>query len=133
MNSGHGVSHGKPGAAAPLQIDGWGSQDTASDLNQGIGTLNVEDEEEDDGGGVSLSENPEEPPRDKSWNEHVEGEEMKPYESVEEDNFSTKGEPETTKSYNLKLIYAEIDDAFWKAFLYAVHQSRQIHNREKKP
>ena len=82
-------SSGKPGGTAPEHMEGWNVEEGNSGRRQGVESLTIEDnDEEDEVGGVSLDSKPEsQQPR----NEYVEGEDAEPFERVEEKELSTKG------------------------------------------
>lgn len=108
---------GKPGGSAPERIEGWDVDTTDASLRGGVEHLTIEDDDDDDAeGGVSLNQEPEQHTRLGSRNDFVEGEDARPYEVVGEEDkeLSTK----------------DIDDAFWKAFIYGVHHHRNTHKSD---
>lgn len=104
---------GKPGGAAPESLKGWEISEEEM-LQKQAADLDIEEDEDDpDEGGVLLAK---EATVDKR-NNHVEGEDAEPFERVDiekEKEMSTK----------------EIDDAFWQAFLYSVHESKAQHKSD---
>ena len=104
---------GKSGSHAPQNIEGWEVADESPSLEHATECLAVQDQDDDaDDGGVPLPlEN-----LNKSKNEYVDGEDAEPFERVEEEKeLSTK----------------DIDNAFWQAFLYGVHQARKKHKDDQ--
>ena len=127
---------GKLGASAPEHIEGWDVDTTNTSLKEGVEHLILEEEDDDDddadGGGVSLSQDPEQEKRLEPRNEFVEGEDASLYEVMaeEEKALSTKGRllhqlPMMDRSSCSQI--PEIDDAFWKAFIYGVHHHLNNH------
>lgn len=106
-------SAGKPGGRTPEHIEGWDVDTTDASLRESVEHLTIEEDDDDAGGGVPLSQEPEQHTRLEPRNEFVEGEDAMSYEVVgeEDKDLSTK----------------EIDDAFWKAFIYGVHHHRNTH------
>jgi translation initiation factor 2D len=99
------------GKKPPGHIDGWystGDEDTVD----GVKNLSIEDDDDEDeaaDGGVPLEA------AGSDRNQHVEGEDIpKNYEEVKKPQLST----------------AEIDDVFWKAFIYSLHEAKRIHRDE---
>ncbi|KAL6720081.1 hypothetical protein ACLMJK_002002 [Lecanora helva] len=109
---------GKLGGAAPENIDGWDVGDNTAALQAGMEHLNVDEQEQEDGeeGGVLLPEDIETIKNFKPQNHYVEGESAEACEEVdvEEKELSTK----------------DIDEAFWNAFLYGVHNHRKNHKND---
>ncbi|KAL8964660.1 MAG: hypothetical protein Q9183_004299 [Haloplaca sp. 2 TL-2023] len=102
---------GSSGRKAPESSEEWDSSNGMKELGEQFGKAIVDDSEDDQGeGGVSVDLAPSEHEKPPRRNDFVEGEDGRPYEevTVEEKQFSTK----------------EIDDIFWNAFLYGVHQAR---------
>lgn len=99
---------GKPGESAPEDIEGWdtGSNDEVS--RQGVERLTVDDADEDlEEGGVSLGTEVDQPTKFVPPAEHVEGEDTRPYEVVEEREISTKGSGLAGVRPGLKLTYLQ--------------------------
>ncbi|CAD6586481.1 MAG: hypothetical protein ASARMPRED_002552 [Alectoria sarmentosa] len=95
---------GKLGGSAPEHIEGWDVNTTDASLWEGPEHLATGDEDDDaEEGGVSLIQEPEQNKKLEGRNEFVKGEDARPYE------------------------IPEIDDAFWKAFIYGVHHHRNTH------
>lgn len=112
---------GKSGTAAPEEIDGWDVNEATTAVSSGVQHLYVDDddeeeEEEDSPGGVPVGNAGEEKTSYEPHNEFVEGEDAEPYEKVDviEKHLTTQ----------------EIDEIFWKAFLFAVQHHR---NTSKDP
>ena len=105
--------NGKPGTKAPDHLEGW-AVSVEKELQDGMKEATLDDEEEDDkDGGVPLTAAA--PQEKKSQNAFVEGEEP-------------EGSPQTKPNGAEKqLTTKEIDDAFWQAFLYGVHNARTKH------
>ena len=104
---------GKPGSSAPESLKGWEISEEEM-LQKQAADLDIEDNEDDpDQGGVPLVEEASVNKR----NNHLEGEDAEPFERVDvekEKELSTK----------------EIDDAFWQAFLYSIHEAKAQHKSD---
>lgn len=104
---------GKPGNPAPASLKGWEISEEEM-LQKQAADLDISDDEDDpDEGGVQLAEVT---PVNKR-NNHVEGEDAEPFERVD---------MEEEKELSIK----EIDDAFWQAFLYSVHEIKAQHKSD---
>ena len=87
-------SGGKPGGAAPENIDGWDVDDNNANLQEGVEHLTIDDEGEDgEEGGVSLAESSDQATKFEPHDKYVEGEDAQPYEEGEigGKDLSTKG------------------------------------------
>ncbi|KAL9131984.1 MAG: hypothetical protein Q9217_000194 [Psora testacea] len=103
----------KPGGAAPDQIDGWEVTDASGSLERVMQHVSIEDQEDgDEEGGVPLPSEEASKPQ----NDYAEGEDAEPFERVNEE-----------KAMSLK----DIDNAFWQAFLYGVHNARNKHKGDQ--
>ena len=87
---------GKPGAATPEQIDGWDVDDSTAAINSGVKDMEVEDDDNEEDGGIRLSSTTQEKTAYEPRNDYVEGEDAEPHKSVNnpEKEFSTKGRSE---------------------------------------
>ena len=86
-------SGGKPGLPAPDSINGWAVEsDDIAEIEEGLERLGVENDEEteEDQGGVLLDAGSE-VARSKDRNEFVDGEQLEAFQSVEEQDLTTKG------------------------------------------
>lgn len=105
------------GTAAPEEINGWDINDEATNVSSGVKHLSVEDDDDEDSpGGVPVGDAVEEKSSYEPHNKDVEGEGGEPYEKIEV----------TEKT----LTTQEIDDIFWKAFLYAVQHHRNTNRSD---
>jgi translation initiation factor 2D len=96
------------GRQVPEAIAGWDEESSTSQVEEGIGGLELEEEDDaQEEGGVSLGE-----PSKPTHNDHVEGETVKTDQPQED-----SGEPEPSTQ--------EIDQAFQNAFLYAVYNAKK--------
>ena len=86
-------SSGKPGASAPDEIVGWDIDSGHTDLREGVENLAVDDQEDDDEGGVPLEKEVDDPQKVEPRNEYIEGEDPESYAKAAEDEkqLSTKG------------------------------------------
>lgn len=86
-------SAGKPGGRTPEHIEGWDVDTTDASLRESVEHLTIEEDDDDAGGGVPLSQEPEQHTRLEPRNEFVEGEDAMSYEVVgeEDKDLSTKG------------------------------------------
>ena len=96
------TSSGKPGQKAPEEIEGWVKVLEARGLAEKMEELEVEDEEDAGGGGVSLTNG-----GSRVQADAVDGEDAAPTEPAERE-----------------LSQKEIDDAFHNAFLYGIHHHK---------
>ncbi|MCJ1462270.1 hypothetical protein MMC07_000870 [Pseudocyphellaria aurata] len=102
---------GKPGANPPEEIQGWDMYGETEKLSKGVDDILMDDKQDD--GGVLLETRAHEKPKEDIHNRYVDGEDASLHDEVarEENEMTTK----------------EIDEAFWNAFLYGVHQQRSNH------
>ena len=85
---------GKPGGSAPENIEGWDVDDVDATLQEGVKDLLVDDPDDDgEDGGVALGHSGHGIVNLQPHNEHVEGEDIEPFENVgrEEKELSTQG------------------------------------------
>ncbi|KAG8526381.1 uncharacterized protein KY384_000375 [Bacidia gigantensis] len=102
---------GKPGAPPPEHIDGWLEKDKTESLEGAAQKLDIDDEDDqEDQGGVAL---PTALPT-KKQNEHVEGEDIEPFEKIEEPEMKTE----------------DINDAFWQAFVFGLYDTKRKHRED---
>ncbi|KAL9018022.1 MAG: hypothetical protein Q9185_004691 [Variospora sp. 1 TL-2023] len=109
---------GGAGSQAPTELQGWEVNASVSGLTARMDSVAMDESDDESGhGGVSIHQDVIEEPKTLERNHFVEGEEGKPYEEVEENQkeFSTK----------------EIDDTFWKAFLYGVYHFRSTNKSDQ--
>ncbi|KAL8839742.1 MAG: hypothetical protein Q9170_001613 [Blastenia crenularia] len=102
---------GGAGGKAPDFLASWDSEDGMDGLGSQVTQIDLEDSDDDQGeGGVPVDQSHLEAQKPVEQNNFVEGEDGKPFEKVEMEQreFSTK----------------EIDDIFWKAFLYGLYHYR---------
>ncbi|KAL9598166.1 MAG: hypothetical protein Q9219_004663 [cf. Caloplaca sp. 3 TL-2023] len=109
---------GGGGGGSPVTLEAWDDEDGLQGLSGQGSCVNIdESDDEHDQGGVSIDQEPTKTPAAEKPNDFVTGEGGQPFEQVDVDQteFSTK----------------EIDDIFWKAFLYGVHHYQ--HNNKSDP
>ena len=97
---------GTGGRQAPETIEGWNEESKSEEVEEGIKDLDLEDDDAQDEGGVSLEE-----PSKATHNGHIEG------ETPEADQPEDSGVSEPS--------IQEIDQAFQNAFLYAVYNAKK--------
>ena len=123
---------GKPGGDAPEHIEGWAIDELS--IDGGAKHLSLDDGEDDSTGGVSLSVNNEQKSQGEPHNQYVEGEEAEAYGqvNVEEKELSTKGKRFIAKwpVYIFTEQFSEIDEMFWKAFLFAVQHHKSTNKTD---
>ncbi|KAL8942542.1 MAG: hypothetical protein Q9216_001586 [Gyalolechia sp. 2 TL-2023] len=108
---------GGSGEQAPEAIDGWENQDGLDDLKKQVSQTTVTDsDDEHDGGGVAVANGLATPSKALKQKGFVEGEDGRPFEEIELDQ----------KEYSTK----DIDDVFWKAFLYGLHHHRNANKSD---
>ncbi|KAL9097680.1 MAG: hypothetical protein Q9165_000006 [Trypethelium subeluteriae] len=105
-------TNGRAGSTAPEHLDGWDEHvANKSDLAQRVEGLDL-GEEDGDEGGVSLGNVDRPEDHSSVKNEHVDGEDAPQNELFEQVNT-----PELTTK--------DIDEAFYKAFLYGIHHYKE--------
>lgn len=91
--------NGKPGGNAPAQLEGWDAKDSDENLPAALERLSVEGNEDDvDGGGVSLGGETEHKDNHGPHNGYVEGEDAEAFEKLCEEvrELTTKGGSSTS-------------------------------------
>ncbi|KAL9081408.1 MAG: hypothetical protein Q9157_000127 [Trypethelium eluteriae] len=105
-------TNGRPGTTAPEHLDGWDENATNnSDLAQRAEGLDLGEDDADDGG-VSLGNANSHELNSSDKNEHVSGEDAPKNELFDQANTS-------------ELTTKDIDEAFYKAFLYGIHHYKE--------
>ncbi|KAI4167703.1 MAG: hypothetical protein LQ343_006983, partial [Gyalolechia ehrenbergii] len=107
---------GGAGGKAPEAIDGWGNSDGLDGLKEQVSQVSIEDSDDEGEGGVPVGNSFTGSQKVAEQNNFVEGEDGQPFEEVEVDRkeFSTK----------------DIDEIFWKAFLYGLHHYRNANKSD---
>lgn len=101
-------TNGRPGANPPDELEGWLQDNVA----QKIDNVELDDDDEENDGGVPLNADTESAGNTSHYNGHVEGEDP-PTDELHNPHQAAK-----------EMSTKEIDDAFRNAFLYGVHHHK---------